>query len=65
MGGFVNGDIVVLNFPFSDLSGTKRRPALILSEFLGNDIFYAKLLAPKLKMFLLFQLKRMIISRES
>ena len=25
------GDVVVLNFPFSDLSQTKRRPALVLA----------------------------------
>ena len=38
MGRFVKGDIVVLNFPFSDLSGTKRRPALVLADLMGNDI---------------------------
>jgi len=38
MGRFVKGDIVVLNFPFSDLSGTKRRPALVLADLIGNDI---------------------------
>lgn len=37
MGRFVKGDIVVMNFPFSDLSGTKRRPALLISSLDGND----------------------------
>jgi len=43
MGGFVKGDVVVLNFPFSDLSGTKRRPALVLSNLLGNDIILCQI----------------------
>jgi mRNA interferase MazF len=33
---FVKGDIVILNFPFSDLSATKRRPAFVLAN-LGDD----------------------------
>ena len=33
----VKGDVVVLPFPFSDLSGMKRRPALVLAELPGND----------------------------
>jgi mRNA interferase MazF len=32
MAGFVKGDVVVIPFPFSDLSETKRRPALVLAE---------------------------------
>ena len=38
MGQFVRGDVVVLSFPFSDLSQTKRRPALVLVALRGNDI---------------------------
>lgn len=36
---FVVGDVVVVSFPFSDLSGHKRRPAIVLAtvEF-GNHI---------------------------
>ena len=43
MGLFVKGDIVVLNFPFSDFMGTKRRPALVLSELEGNDIILCQI----------------------
>ena len=32
MGVFVKGDVVVVPFPFSDLSAAKRRPALILTD---------------------------------
>jgi mRNA interferase MazF len=38
VGGFVRGDIVVLQYPFSDLSGSKRRPALVLADLPGDDI---------------------------
>ena len=32
MEGFVKGDIVVLPFPFSDLSANKRRPAVVVAQ---------------------------------
>jgi len=31
MGEFVKGDVVVLPFPFSDLSSSKKRPALVVA----------------------------------
>jgi len=37
MAKFVKGDIVVVPFPFSDLTQTKRRPAVVISELQGND----------------------------
>jgi mRNA interferase MazF len=37
MGRFVSGDVVVVPFPFSDLSSAKRRPALVLAELEGDD----------------------------
>jgi mRNA interferase MazF len=38
VGQFVKGDVVVLNFPFSDLSQTKRRPALVIAALKGDDV---------------------------
>ena len=32
MANFQRGDIIILPFPFSDATGAKRRPALVLAE---------------------------------
>jgi mRNA interferase MazF len=32
MGKFIKGDIVVVPFPFSDLSNYKKRPAIVVSD---------------------------------
>ena len=34
----VKGDVVVLPFPFSDLSASKKRPALVVATLRGDDI---------------------------
>lgn len=40
---FIKGEIVVIPFPFSDLSGNKRRPALILADLPGDDIILCQI----------------------
>ena len=40
---FVKGDVVVLPFPFSDLTGTKRRPALVLANLQGDDVILCQI----------------------
>jgi len=37
MAAFVKGDVVVLPFPFSDLTDAKKRPALVLAALTRND----------------------------
>lgn len=34
----VKGDVVVLPFPFSDLSASKKRPAVVVATLTGDDI---------------------------
>ena len=38
MGQLVAGAVAVLPFPFSDLSRTRRRPALVLAEYSRGDL---------------------------
>lgn len=43
MGKFVNGTVVVLNYPFSDLSASKRRPAVVLGDAGLGDVVVCQL----------------------
>ena len=43
MGAFMKGDVVVLPFPFSDLTQTKRRPALVLAELDFGDLILCQI----------------------
>ena len=38
MAGFVKGDVVIVPFPFSDLTQAKRRPALVVTPLEGDDV---------------------------
>ncbi len=43
MAEFVKGDVVVIPFPFSDLSGSKKRPAFVLANLPGDDIILCQI----------------------
>jgi len=38
MGKFVKGDVVIIPFPFTDLTGSKKRPAFVIADLPGDDI---------------------------
>ena len=46
---FVKADIVVIPFPFSDLSGSKKRPALVLADLQCDDIILCQITSQKIK----------------
>jgi len=43
MAKFIKGDVVVIPFPFSDLTQTKRRPALVISTLEGDDVILCQI----------------------
>ena len=43
MGKFVRGDIVTIPFPFTDLSGNKKRPAFVVTDLNGDDIIVCQI----------------------
>jgi len=43
MGKFVKGDVVVVPFPFSDLSASKKRPALVVATLTGDDVILCQI----------------------
>jgi mRNA interferase MazF len=46
---FVKGDVVVVPFPFSDLTQAKRRPALVISKLEGDDLILCQITSQSIK----------------
>lgn len=40
---FVAGDIVVVSFPFTDMSAMRKRPALVISNIQGDDVIICEI----------------------
>lgn len=49
MARFVKGDIVVVPFPFSDLTSAKRRPALVIAELEGDDLILCQITSQQIR----------------
>lgn len=43
MATFIKGDVVIVPFPFSDLSQAKRRPALVVAKLTGDDLILCQI----------------------
>ena len=49
MAKFIKGDVVVIPFPFSELSQSKRRPALVLAQLEGDDAILCQITSKTIK----------------
>lgn len=49
MAKFVKGDVVVVPFPFSDLTQSKRRPALVITALDGDDLILCQVTSKTIK----------------
>jgi mRNA interferase MazF len=47
MGKFVKGDVVTIPFPFTDLTGNKKRPAFVVADLPGDDIIVCQITSKK------------------
>ena len=43
MAKFIKGDVVVIPFPFSDLTESKRRPAFVIANLEGDDVILCQI----------------------
>jgi mRNA interferase MazF len=46
---FIKGEVVVIPFPFSDLTQAKRRPALVIAELEGDDLILCQITSQAIK----------------
>ena len=49
MAEFIKGDIVVVPFPFSNLSEIKKRPAFVVNKLNGNDLVLCQITSQTIK----------------
>lgn len=49
MARFIKGDVIVVPFPFSDLTLAKRRPALVIAELKGDDLILCQITSQWIK----------------
>ena len=49
MAKFVKGDVLVVPFPFSDLTQAKRRPAFVLAGPFGDDLILCQITSQVVK----------------
>ena len=47
MGRFVKGSVVVVNYFFTDLSGSKKRPAVVVADLEGDDLIICPIVSSR------------------
>jgi mRNA interferase MazF len=45
---FLKGDVVVIPFPFADLTASKKRPALVLASLKGDDLILCSITSSRI-----------------
>ena len=45
----IKGDVVVVPFPFSDLTQAKRRPALVVAQLEGDDLILCQITSQQVR----------------
>ncbi|MFV9676807.1 MAG: type II toxin-antitoxin system PemK/MazF family toxin [Methanosarcinales archaeon] len=61
---FVKGDVVVVPFPFSDLTQAKRRPALVIAELEGADLILCQITSQSIRDRYAVSIDDVILKRE-
>jgi mRNA interferase MazF len=46
---FIKGEVVVVPFPFSNLAGAKRRPALVIAVLEGDDLILCQITSQRVR----------------
>jgi mRNA interferase MazF len=49
MAQFMKGDVVVVPFPFSDLTQTRKRPAFVIASLKGDDVILCQITSQSLR----------------
>ena len=44
---FIKGDVIVVPFPFTDASGSNKRPALVIKDLIGDDLILCQITASR------------------
>ena len=45
----MKGDVVIVPFPFSDLTQAKRRPALVVADLAGDDLLLCQITSQRVR----------------
>lgn len=61
---YLKGDVVVLPFPFSDLSSSKKRPALVIANLKGDDLILTQITSQTKKDSYSIELAKKILTKE-